>query len=83
MAEIYVKAYPEAKQDEVEEAILEDLEERAKKHPRPASAAGNSARKKRARQEVELNLEEIQNKARKTAETEVRGQLKDGVRTTC
>ena len=77
MAEIYVKEYPEVKKDDVEEAILEHLEERAKKHPRPASAAGTSARKKRARQDVELNLEDIQNKARKTAENEVRGQLKD------
>ena len=75
MTEIYVKAYPEAKKDDVEEAILDYLDERAKKHPRPASAAGTSAKKKRARHDVEINLEEIQDKARKKAETEVRGQL--------
>jgi hypothetical protein len=76
MVAIYVSVYPDALPDDVEVEILDALSEMAKPVPKPAAVGGSAAKKRKARHDMEINLDLIQTKARKTAEDQVRAEMK-------
>jgi len=76
MVAIYVSVYTDALPDDVEVEILDALGEMAKPVPKPAAVGGSAAKKRKARHDMEINLDLIQTKARKTAEDQVRTEMK-------
>ena len=76
MVAIYVSVYTDAEPHDVEVEILDALSEMAKAVPKPAAVGGSAAKKRKARQDTEVNLDLIQTKARKTAEDQVRDKMK-------
>ena len=76
MVAIYTSVYTDAEPHDVEVEILDALSEMAKAVPKPAAVGGSAAKKRKARQDTEVNLDLIQTKARKTAEDQVRDKMK-------
>jgi len=75
MVAIYVSVYTDAEPHDVEVEILDALSEMAKAVPKPAAVGGSAAKKRKARQDTEINLDMIQTKARRTAEDQVKAQM--------
>jgi hypothetical protein len=76
MVAIYTSVYTDAQPDDVEVEILDALSQIASAVPKPAAVGGSAAKKRKARQDMEINLDEIQTKARKVAEDQVKDKIK-------